>query len=139
MKKKHRPWLGLVLLDLFLVGFEMGVPVLNILLGFVVGWYIVDKAGEAAPGERLYRWIFSQAMYTTIPMLVMLGLIWGWTVMFLFDPGYDFTNFGHPFILFDPKASFIAWLVLMVLISPALRLLTTVFGGFLRLVYQEGK
>ena len=41
---------------------------------------------------------------------------------------------GHPFILYDPKISFIGWLVLMMFISPFLQLLTTIFGSYLTLL-----
>jgi hypothetical protein len=47
----------------------------------------------------------------------------------LFEPGRDIANFGIPMILYEPLASFIGWIVLMVLISPLLQVLTTVFGA----------
>jgi len=40
-------------------------------------------------------------------------------------------------ILYEPKASFIAWLVLMIFISPFLQLLATVFGGYMALVFHS--
>jgi hypothetical protein len=65
-----------------------------------------------------------------------MGAIWGRTIPMLFDPTADFQNFGHPFILYDPKLSFIGWLVLMIFISPFLQLLTTIFGSYLTLLLQ---
>jgi hypothetical protein len=66
-------------------------------------------------------------------------VIWGRTVLMLFDPAADFNNFGHPFILYDPKTSFIGWLILMILISPFLQLLTTIFASFVTLMHNESK
>jgi hypothetical protein len=39
-------------------------------------------------------------------------------------------------ILYDPKASFIGWLVPMIFISPFLQLLTTVFGSYMTLLIR---
>jgi hypothetical protein len=47
----------------------------------------------------------------------------------LFDPLTDFADFGIPMILYDPRVSFVGWLVLMIVISPFLQLLTTVFAS----------
>jgi hypothetical protein len=52
----------------------------------------------------------------------------------LFDPGADLANFGIPLILYEPRASFIGWLVLMIVISPVLQLLTTLLGSHLALI-----
>jgi hypothetical protein len=66
-------------------------------------------------------------------------VVWGKAILMLFDPLSDFENFGHPYILFEPKASFIGWLILMVIISPLLQLLTAIFGSFLALIRIEKK
>ncbi len=47
----------------------------------------------------------------------------------LFDPSADLANFGIPLILFDPTASFVGWLALMIVISPFLQFLMTLFGA----------
>jgi hypothetical protein len=67
---------------------------------------------------------------------VLLLAVWGPVVPSAFDPDYDFENFGMPLILFDPWASFVGWLVLMILISPFLQSLTTAFGGCVALVTE---
>ena len=54
----------------------------------------------------------------------------GRMIPMLFDPSSDFENFRHPFILYDPKISFIGWLILMIIISPFLQLLATVYDNF---------
>jgi hypothetical protein len=60
--------------------------------------------------------------------------IWGTTIPMLFDPTVDLANFGHPMLLFDPRASFIGWLILMIIISPILQLMTTIFSAFITLM-----
>ena len=50
------------------------------------------------------------------------------------DPTADFANFGIPMILYDPKISFVGWLILMIFISPFLQLLTTLFSSHLTLL-----
>jgi hypothetical protein len=57
----------------------------------------------------------------------------------LFDPKADFKNFGHPMILYDPKLSFIGWLVLMIVISPFLELMASIFSSFITLKFDSRK
>ena len=65
--------------------------------------------------------------------------IWGKTIPMLFNPLSDFENFGHPFILYDPKLSYIGWLVLMIIISPFLQLMATIFSAFITLKLTSKK
>jgi hypothetical protein len=51
-----------------------------------------------------------------------------------FDPAADFENFGHPMILFDPRISFIGWLILMIIISPIVQLMASIFSAFITLM-----
>ena len=110
-----------VTIDLVCVGVGMGVPILCILFGFFVGWYIAKRAAISTEnvGDILKRALV-QAILTSAFTFIVMSAIWGRTIVMLFDPSADFQNFGHPFILFDPKISFIGWLVLMILISPFL-------------------
>ena len=124
-----------VVVDLVCVGIGMGVPLACILFGFFVGWYIAKRATVAPANVKDILWqVLIQAIITSAFTFVVMSAIWGSTIVLLFDPGFDFQNFGHPFILYDPKISFIGWLVLMILISPFLQLLTTVFGSYLTLL-----
>jgi hypothetical protein len=69
-----------------------------------------------------------------------MAVIWGsaaWPM--LFNPEADFSNFGHPFILYDPKVSFMGWLILMIVVSPFLQLLTTIFASFVTLMKNESE
>jgi hypothetical protein len=115
----------------------MGVPFFCILFGFLVGWYMVRRlvaAGADLP-QMLNR-VFFQAVVTSAYTLVVMAVLWGPTVSKLFGPAADLANFGIPLILYDPRASFIGWLVLMIAISPFLQLLTTLFGAHLTLLWQ---
>jgi hypothetical protein len=125
-----------VIVDLVCVGMGMGVPLACILFGFFVGWYIAKRATIATANVRdVFRGVFVQAIVTAAFTFVVMSLIWGRTIPMIFNPSADFQNFGHPFILYDPKLSFIGWLVLMILISPFLQLLTTIFGSYLTLLH----
>ncbi len=147
-----------VMLEIFCISIGMGVPILCILLGFPVGWYItkrsaadistddyaalsteraVEKAAEQT--HLIYKRILQLSFWTSGFTFILLVIIWGRTIPMLFDPLSDFQNFGHPFILYDPKISFIAWLILMIFISPFLQLLTTIFAAFMTLMRMEVK
>jgi hypothetical protein len=123
-----------LVLDVIAVGLGMGVPIFAILFGFVVGWVLPRwLAGSASSMRqllsRILRWAAASAAWTFLQMAV----IWVRTVPMLFDPSVDIAQFGHPMILYEPVPSFIGWIVLMVLVSPFLQLLTTVFAATLRL------
>lgn len=124
-----------VIVDLVCIGIGMGVPLACILFGFLVGWYIARRATIATANVKDILWkVLVHAVITSAFTFVVMGVIWGSTIVMLFNPSADFQNFGHPFILYDPKLSFIGWLVLMIAISPFLQLLTTIFGSYLTLL-----
>jgi len=125
-----------VIVDLVCVGMGMGVPLACILFGFFVGWYIAKRATVATTNVEDTLWkVLVQAIATSAFTFVVMSAIWGRTIPMIFNPSADFQNFGHPFILYDPKISFIGWLVLMMAISPFLQLLTTTFGSYLTLLH----
>jgi hypothetical protein len=139
-KKKSTPILILIGLEILCTGMGMGVPFMNILLGFPLGWYIVrlvspEEIDDRGKLKRILKYATAAAALTFV---FMLG-VWGWAVPMLFDPAADIENFGHPFILFDPKLSFIGWLILMIFVSPFLRLLATIFGAFLTLAFDQSE
>ena len=120
--------------DLVCVGMGMGVPIFCIGLGFLVGWYIAMRAIRGSSDVRqTLRTVLLHAVATCLVTFVLMALLWGPTIQLLFDPGYDFANFGIPLILYDPTLSFVGWLVLMIFISPFLQLLTTLFSSYLTL------
>ena len=123
-----------VLSTIILSGIGMGVPILNILFGFIIGWYAAKRACILYENleERLSK-IFIYCLFCSgLTLILMLG-IWGSKISMLFDPLSDFENFGHPMILYDPKLSFIGWLILMIIISPFLQLIASVFSAFITL------
>jgi hypothetical protein len=122
-------------LDLICVGMGMGVPIFCILFGFLVGWYIARRVtlNEENPKE-IFKKVFSYAIRTSLFTLAVMVIIWGPTIELLFKPEFDFKNFGIPLILYDPKLSFIGWLILMIFISPFLQLLTTIFASYVILL-----
>lgn len=131
-KRKITQILILIILETLCTGIGMGVPILNILLGFPLGWYITRRVSlEKKDNTNRHMRILVYSLYAASLTFIFMAVLWGPTVSLLFDPVADFENFGHPFILFDPKLSFIGWLVLMIFISPFLRLLTTIFAAFI--------
>ncbi len=124
-----------IVLDTFCVGMGMGVPIFCILFGFLVGWYIVKMVtATPRPIEAVLRQILVYGLITSALTLGAMVIIWVPWVKLLFDPQANFTNTGIPLILYEPKASFIGWLVLMIFISPFLQLLTTLFSAHLTLL-----
>jgi hypothetical protein len=125
-----------VFLDTICVAMGMGVPIFCILFGFLVGWYALRRlvvAGADLP--RMLNRIFFQAVVTSAYTFVVMAVLWGPTAKLLFDRQADLVNFGIPLILYDPRASFIGWLVLMIAISPFLQLLTTLLGAYVALLH----
>jgi hypothetical protein len=124
-----------ILADIVSIGMGMGVPFFCILLGIPLGWFLVlfvtDKTIRVQ--DILWRVLVYAAVAAGITMLGML-MIWLPMGTLLFDPTNDLTMTGVPLILYEPRASFIGWLVLMIVISPVLQLLTTLFGAYLTLL-----
>ena len=137
MKKK---WaiIAFILLDLFSVGLGMGVPFFTILLGLPVGWWLARRLAEKPQSlPALLGGLLKSAALTAGFSLLVLAVIWLPSLTWLFDPARDLANYGMPLILFEPLASFIGWQVLMVVISPFLQLLMTVFGAVV--TWWQGK
>jgi len=123
-----------VFFTIIISGIGMGVPFLNILFGFIAGWYAARRACILYEDlkERLSK-IFIYCLFCAGITLMLMLFIWGFKISMLFDPLSDYKNFGHPMILYDPKTSFIGWLVLMIVISPFLQLMASIFSAFLTL------
>lgn len=118
----------------------MGVPIFCILLGFPVGWIIVRYISVTTTSvpQALWKVLKYSLLSSAITLLYMLAL-WGPAIRLLFDPRSDIANFGIPMILYEPLASFIGWIVLMVLISPFLQLLMSIFGAYLAFLGWKNK
>jgi hypothetical protein len=123
-----------VLVTTILTGIGMGVPILNILSGFIIGCYTANRALLLYKnlGQRLSK-IFIYCLFCAGVTLILMLCIWGRVVQMLLNPLADFRNFGIHMILYDPKISFIGWLVLMIVISPFLQLMASIFSAFITL------
>ena len=127
-----------ILIDLMCVGAGMGVPIFCILLGFPLGWYITKRVSVST--EQLYQkyhLIFKYSLIASLFTFVVMLIVWVSAILINIDSWSDIQNFGHPYILFDPETSFLAWLILMIVISPFLQLLTTIFAAFITLIRNE--
>ena len=130
-----------IFLELLFLAFGMGVPIFNIIFGFFVGWYITRKfLKEIIDLKDLFGKILCTSLITSGFTFLLMLILWGTQIHFFFKENTDFENLGHPFILYDPKISFIGWLILMTFISPFLQLLLTIFSSFLTLYFlNKGK
>lgn len=126
-----------VFFDLLTVGMGMGVPFFTILLGFPLGWYFARRAHLAGDGAgKALRQVFRWSVMVVVFTVAVLAVIWGPAVVMLADPAADLANFGIPLILYTPRASFIGWILLMVLVSPLLQGLAALgaaYATFMRL------
>ncbi len=119
-----------VVLDILCVGMGMGIPIFSILLGFVVGWYVARRvyAEGLDTGRGLQRMLLTATLTAAVTLVGML-IIWGRMIGMLWNPAADLANTGIPMILYEPRASLFGWLVLMILISPFLQVMTTLFAA----------
>lgn len=122
------------IIDIVCVGMGMGVPFFCILFGGLVGWYIVKHLcnTKQPPADAMHR-VLKYAMIASAFTFFLMVVIWGRMIVMVADSATDYQNFGHPFILYDPKLSFVGWLVLMIFISPFLQLLVIIFTSFITL------
>ncbi|UCF71203.1 MAG: hypothetical protein JSW49_02690 [candidate division WOR-3 bacterium] len=118
--------------DLMFVILGMGVPILCIILGFIVGWFVVIRLWEEhghADLQGLMRRTLKYSILSVLVTFAVMLVIWGRMFVLLFHTSTDYANLGIPLILYDPKLSFVGWLILMIFISPGLQLLTTIFAA----------
>lgn len=125
---KKKAFILYTLIDTFFIGIGMGIPILSILLGFPTGWYIVKRLKYHNSGKILSN-IIKYGLLTSLVTFIFMIIIWIPISTMLLDPRADFAHFGIPMILYNPKISFIGWIILMAFISPFLQLLTTIFAS----------
>ncbi len=127
-------------LELLSIGMGMGVPIFTILYGFLVGLVIprIIRSDSDLSPQKLAS-ILKAALITSTVTLMIMALIWLPTLKWLFDSTRDLSNFGIPMILYSPRASFIGWIILMVLISPFLQFLMTLFGSISWIVFFQDR
>ena len=119
-----------IILDTVLVGMGMGIPFFCILFGFPMGWYLAKRVyGTKRNLNKILKPILKYASLASAFTLILMIIVWGPVATLLLNPAADIANFGIPMILFDPKMSFIGWIILMIFVSPFLQLLVTVFAA----------
>ena len=127
-------------LELLSTAMGMGVPFFTILFGFLVGLFIpriIRTDSELSP--QYLALLLRAALISSTVTLMIMALIWLPTLKWLFDPAHDLSNFGIPMILYTPRASFIGWIILMVLISPFIQFLLTLFGSISWIVFFQDR
>lgn len=125
---KALAFIAYISLDILSVGMGMGIPIFCILLGFPVGLYL-SKRLKAHNNDLniILGEILKYGFFLSLITLILMMIVWIPFSTMLLDPHANFKNFGIPLILYDPKMSFIGWMILMIFISPFLQLLTTIF------------
>jgi len=135
----RKAFLIYIIIDLICVGpLGMGVPIFSIILGFPVGWYLTKRLYKPDLNIKiLLKRIFTYTMITSGFTFVLMVLMWARFIPMLWGPTTKVAHFGLPMILYDPVASFIGWIILMIFISPFLQFLTTVFTANLTLIRSD--
>ena len=140
MRCSIRGLIFFALLDVACVEFGMGAPLLCIVLGCAVGWWVARRLKPAdVPVGRLIRRILAVSAATSLFTLLMMLAIWGPCLAKLWESDAELANFGMPMLLFEPRPSFIAWLALMVVISPFLQFLMTLLGSCVTLAWRSNE
>ena len=135
-----KKWLAItiyIFLDILTIGLGMGVPFFTIIFGSLVGWLLPEFL-KLPPDLSLdsLRKLLRAAALSVMVSLAILGAIWlPAALSWLRNSSKDLAQFGMPLILFEPRASFIGWICLMVLISPFMQFLMTLLGGVIKLAY----
>lgn len=138
LSKRSGQIITYVFLDVISIAMGMGVPFFTILLGFPVGFLIPSVLYDRpALSQNLLRSILRASVVVSGISFILLAVLWLPSLSWLTDPTRDVENFGMPMILYTPYASFIGWIVLMVVISPFLQFLMTVFGSLTRLAISR--
>lgn len=133
--KLSRVFLIFALLDIVCIGMGMGVPIFCILFGVPSGYYFAHYVIHREPTmQKILKQIFLFDLIAASTTMLGMLIIWSSMIPMLFDPTKDLAKTGIPMILYEPRASLIGWLVLMMLISPFLQYLTALFGSFLGLL-----
>lgn len=124
------------LLNTICIGMGMGIPIFCIFFGLPVGWYIARRITiQSYDTRQMLGKMLLGAVSCAVFTFIGMALLWGPTIRMLFDPAADLENFGIPMILYEPLASFIGWIVLMIVISPFLQLLISLFGSHLTILW----
>lgn len=120
----------------------MGVPIFTIMLGFPVGWLAARRRLARGRDPRVaMRRVLWAAAGAGLVTFAFMAVIWGPLVPLAWGPTVDVvrnTGFGNiPLILYEPRASFIAWLVLMLVISPDLQFMCALTAAYVTIAVSD--
>jgi len=122
-----------ILINGFLVGAGMGVPIFCILMGVPYGFLVVNKIfkkeSQTHRHYHFYSGIIKASAILALSTFVFMIIIWIPWVIKSFAPGFDYKTTGMPLILYTLKASFWGWMTLMIIISPLLQFMTSISTG----------
>jgi hypothetical protein len=130
----------LAVLEILAVGAGMGVPIFAIVLGLPIGWWLARRHGLGREVTRpVLRDILMAALVASLMTFGLMIAIWAPQFSLLAKPGFDAAKWGIPLILYTSRASFFGWMALMIVVSPVLQLLATVFGAYVTLLAEAGR
>jgi hypothetical protein len=119
-----------ILINGFLVGAGMGVPVFCILMGIPYGVLVVTKMQKKElhtnRHHHFYSGIIRSSFILALSTFIFMLIIWLPWILKSFAPGFDYETTGMPLILYTLKASFWGWVALMIVISPILQLMASI-------------
>lgn len=129
-----------VIINILCTGAGMGIPIFNIGSGLLVGWYSVKRnLLDTKESNIILKKLMITGFITSMVTFIFMLIIWGWSISYLWGTSEEIKNFGIPMLLFQPQASLIGWLVLMIIISPFMQFLLTIFSGHLTLLFHYKK
>lgn len=132
-----------ILINGFLVGAGMGVPVFCIFMGIPYGVLVVTKMLKkelhSNRHHHFYSGIIKASAVLAVSTFVFMLIIWLPWILKSFAPGFDYETTGMPLILYTLKASFWGWITLMIVISPVLQFMTSISAAVAAVWMFSGK
>jgi hypothetical protein len=132
-----------ILVNGFLVGAGMGVPVFCILMGIPYGVLVVAKMLKkelhSNKHHHFYSGIIKASVVLALSTFIFMLIIWLPWIIKSFAPGFDYKTTGMPLILYTLKASFWGWVTLMIIISPMLQLMASISSAVAAVWMFSGK
>jgi|GEM_PF-1737968 len=140
--RQNLPYIVIALLDVFAIGIGMSLPVLAVVYGFGVGWWLVrrgprvlpetlpETGGPAVERARI-RSLLAHAAALSLVTLVVLVFVWAGAIPVFLDPAVDAAELGVPLLLLASQPSKVAWLVLLFVVGPIAQFMAVVTAGAL--------
>ena len=125
--------LAYIIFDVILVYIGVGTPFLCVLAGFILGWYTPAAGGSTLPQQL--RSGLKLAIAASFVTFVIMFANWTPAIIKAMDPAFDYAQASVPQFLSNPTASYIGWMMLMIVISPILQTLTMVFTSTVRVAF----